>query len=92
MTPLGSVGAVIGATVDPAGHDLTRINGPVLVPGLGAQGGTPEGLRAIVAGNPYAVLPAYAREVLAQGPTVAGLRAAADRALRACRAVLRPLG
>lgn len=92
MTPLGSVGAVVGATIDPTGHDLTGINGPVLVPGLGAQGGAPAGLRAIAAGNRGAVLPAYAREVLAHGPGVAGLRAAADRALRACREVLDPLG
>lgn len=90
VLPLGSIGAVVGATADAAGHDLSRINGPVLAPGMGAQGGTPERLRAIFAGNPDAVLPSYSRELLAQGPSVAGLRDAAARALDACQAVLRP--
>src|SRR5690606_8915461 len=34
----GSFGVVIGATVGAGGLDLSRLNGPVLVPGLGAQG------------------------------------------------------
>src|SRR4051812_19544601 len=38
--PLGSVGAVVGATVDGTDHDMTLINGPILAPGLGAQGAT----------------------------------------------------
>jgi orotidine-5'-phosphate decarboxylase len=89
MTPMGSIGAVVGATVDPTGHDLRRLGGPILAPGLGAQGGTPERLRALAGGNLSAVLPSYSREVLAHGPSVAGLRAAADRALAACVAALR---
>src|SRR2546423_8078490 len=39
--PLGSIGAVVGATVDGTGHDLTSINGPILAPGIGAQGAAP---------------------------------------------------
>ena len=35
--PLGAVGLVVGATAD-HGLDLAALNGPVLVPGLGAQG------------------------------------------------------
>lgn len=38
--PLGSVGAVVGATLGETGADLA-INGPLLAPGIGAQGATP---------------------------------------------------
>ena len=43
--PLGSVGAVVGATLgDLAGASIWRINGPLLAPGIGAQGATPADL------------------------------------------------
>jgi orotidine-5'-phosphate decarboxylase len=87
---LGSFGVVVGATVGDTGHDLSGLGGPLLVPGLGAQGGRPEGLRSIAGADPSAVLPAYSREVLGGGPTVAGLRAAADRARAECAAALAP--
>lgn len=90
MTPMGTVGVVVGATVEPGGHDLRRVNGPVLVPGLGAQGGTPAALRTAMGPDLGNVLPSYSREVLAEGPSVTGLRAAAARALDACRAALDP--
>lgn len=78
--PLGSVGLVIGATVGRTDLDLDALNGPILAPGLGAQGGTPADLRRLF-GERATVLPATSREVLRQGPSVAALRAAADRAL-----------
>ncbi|HET6213864.1 MAG TPA: orotidine-5'-phosphate decarboxylase [Micromonosporaceae bacterium] len=90
MQPLGDVGAVIGATIEPGGYDLSRVNGPLLAPGLGAQGGAPGQLRAIFGDAISNVLPSYSREVLAHGPSVTGLRDAAARALDACRAVLDP--
>ena len=37
--PLGSFGAVVGATIGDTDEDLA-INGPLLAPGYGAQGGT----------------------------------------------------
>jgi orotidine-5'-phosphate decarboxylase len=86
--PLGSYGVVVGATVGRTGHDLSRLAGPVLVPGLGAQGGDPADLRAVLGGDLSGVLPSYSREVLSAGPDPAGLRAAADRALAACRTAL----
>lgn len=86
--PLGSIGAVVGATVGRTGHDLSRMGGPFLVPGLGTQGGQPSELREIFGDSIDAVLPSYSREVLAAGPTVSGLRAAAERSLEACRAAL----
>ncbi|GIH10603.1 orotidine 5'-phosphate decarboxylase [Rhizocola hellebori] len=71
---LGSIGAVVGATIGDTGHDLSGLGGPILVPGLGAQGGKPDDLRAIFPGNLSAVLPSYSREVLGAGPDVASLR------------------
>jgi len=81
VRPLGDVGAVVGATVRDAALDLSAMNGPLLAPGLGAQGGRPADLRAVFGAALPAVLPAYSREILARGPAVADLRAAADRAL-----------
>lgn len=89
--PLGSFGLVVGATIGDTGTDFAELNGPMLAPGLGAQGGRPDDLRAVFGENLAAVLPSYSREVLAQGPTVSGLRAAADRVLDSCRATLRPV-
>jgi orotidine-5'-phosphate decarboxylase len=88
VEPLGSLGLVVGATVGDTGHDLSKVNGPLLAPGLGAQGGTPAELRTVFGASLPNVLPSYSREVLSAGPDVAGLRAAAERAADACRAAL----
>lgn len=87
-TPIGSVGLVVGATIGDTGHDLSTVNGPLLAPGLGAQGGTPDQLRTIFGQSLRNVLPSYSREVLGAGPGTAALRAAAQRAADACRAAL----
>lgn len=86
--PLGSIGAVVGATVGDTGHDLSDVNGPLLAPGLGAQGATPADLRSVFGSSLANVLPSYSREVLGAGPDVVALRAAAARAADGCRAVL----
>lgn len=87
-TPLGSFGAVVGATLgDLSGHDL-EINGPLLAPGIGAQGATPEDLPRVFGGALPRVLPSVSRGVLRAGPDVAALRAAADRFVARTRAVL----
>jgi orotidine-5'-phosphate decarboxylase len=78
--PMGSIGVVIGATLGPTGHELINLNGPILAPGLGAQGGRPEDLRAVFGAALANVLPSWSREVLSAGPDPAALRAAADRA------------
>lgn len=78
----GYVGVVVGATVFEA-PDVSALGGPVLVPGVGVQGGRPEalaGLGGAVAGQ---LLPAVAREVLRAGPGVPELRAAGERMLDA---------
>ena len=86
--PIGSVGLVVGATIGRTGHDLSEVNGPLLAPGLGAQGATPADLRAVFGESLHNVLPSYSREVLAAGPEIADLRAAAERAADDCRAAL----
>lgn len=88
VRPLGSFGLVVGATVGDTGHDLSRVGGPLLAPGLGAQGATPRDLRTVFGPNLAGVLPSYSRAVLAAGPDPSALRAAADRALAECRAAL----
>ena len=88
MSPLGSFGLVVGATIGKTGHDLAGVNGPLLAPGLGAQGGTPDDLRSVFGESLHNVLPSYSREVLSEGPEITGLRAAADRVLEDCRAAL----
>ena len=80
--PMGSFGAVVGATIADTREDLA-INGPLLVPGIGAQGGTAEDVRRIFAGCLDLVLPSSSREILAAGPLPAGLHAAVGKALDA---------
>jgi orotidine-5'-phosphate decarboxylase len=81
--PLGDVGVVVGATVSPGELDLSRLNGPVLAPGFGAQGATVADLRALFGtsagpGLP-GVLPASSRDILRHGPEQAALRQAVER-------------
>jgi orotidine-5'-phosphate decarboxylase len=73
--PLGSFGAVIGATIE-GGRDFD-FGGPILAPGFGAQGGTVEDLRRIFGRAVGQVLPSTSRELLREGPD--GLADAADR-------------
>ncbi|PWR12729.1 orotidine-5'-phosphate decarboxylase [Micromonospora acroterricola] len=87
-SPLGSFGLVVGATIGDTGHDLSGVGGPLLAPGLGAQGAGAADLRTVFGSSLAAVLPSYSREVLSAGPDVAALRAAVDRVLGECRGVL----
>jgi orotidine-5'-phosphate decarboxylase len=75
--PFGSVGVVVGATIGiDVQIDLSTLNGPLLVPGIGAQGGSAEDVRRIFGSSLAQVLPSVSREVLKAGPDVAALRAA----------------
>lgn len=76
--PLGSLGVVFGATVRECHVDLSQLNGPILAPGIGAQGATPEDVRQLF-GDAPAVLPSVSRSVLREGPDVEALRAAVTR-------------
>ena len=84
---LGSFGAVVGATISSTDENLD-IRGPLLAPGLGAQGGTADSLRAVFGSAVRNVVPSSSREILGAGPDAAGLQAAADRANDAYRTVL----
>jgi orotidine-5'-phosphate decarboxylase len=74
----GSFGVVVGATLRELDVDLDALGGPVLAPGLGAQGGSVADLRRLF-GSDRAVVPTVSRDVLSAGPDPAALRAAADR-------------
>ncbi|WP_415948545.1 orotidine-5'-phosphate decarboxylase [Streptomyces sp. KLOTTS4A1] len=76
-TPLGSFGAVVGATLgDLSSYDLD-INGPLLAPGIGAQGATPADLPKVFGSAVRNVVPNVSRGVLKHGPSAKALRAAA---------------
>lgn len=78
---LGSVGLVVGATTGNAlkqlGINLQRVNGPILAPGLGAQGATPSDIKATFGPVFDRVLASTSRGVLQAGPTERDLLAAA---------------
>ncbi len=81
---VGSVGVVVGATlseVDLASAGIggagLDVGGPVLAPGLGAQGGTAADVSRIFGSVIEQVLPSTSRDVLSAGPDPAALRSAA---------------
>jgi orotidine-5'-phosphate decarboxylase len=80
--PMGSFGAVVGATIADTTEDLA-VNGPLLVPGIGAQGGTADDVRRIFGDVIDFVLPSSSREILGAGPDAGALRAAVGRSLDA---------
>ena len=75
---LGAVGVVIGATLATV-PDVSALGGPVLVPGVGAQGGRPDALAGLGGARPGQLLPAVSREILRAGPNPDAVRAAAER-------------
>lgn len=76
---MGSFGAVVGATLsDLSSFDLD-INGPLLAPGIGAQGATPADLPAVFGAAVGNVVPNVSRGVLRHGPDASALRDSAHR-------------
>ena len=87
--PMGPIGAVVGATLtDPIPFDLAKLNGPLLAPGLGAQGATPEDLRGLFGDALNQVVPSMSREILRNGPDAPVLRRITRQAVKDCRAAL----
>lgn len=86
---MGSVGLVVGATVGSAltdlRLDLRTVRGPILAPGLGAQGATGADLRRTFGPAYPLVLATSSRDILAAGPSVQGLREATLRTLDGLR-------
>ncbi len=78
----GSVGVVVGGTAD-HGLDLSALNGPVLVPGLGAQGAGPGGRRRALRRDGRTGAPG-------RGPVGAGRRAGPAGAARCSPGAERP--
>jgi orotidine-5'-phosphate decarboxylase len=78
---LGSTGLVVGATIGDAarrlGVDLAAVRGPLLAPGVGAQGAGPAELAAVFGDARGSVLASSSRGVLAAGPQIGALRSAA---------------
>ena len=80
-SPMGHVGVVVGATIGATGTRFDHLNGSVLAPGLGAQGGTAEDLAAVFGAALPLVLPTTSRDVMRAGPDPDRLRAAARTVL-----------
>ena len=86
----GTVGAVVGATLQPSQFDLADLGGVILAPGVGAQGGTAGGTARLFAGcPPGSVLPNVSRSVLGAGPDLEALKRTARAA---CEEMRRALG
>lgn len=86
--PVGSFGAVVGATLpDASGLDLA-INGPILAPGYGEQGGTAADILRIFGASAPHVVASSSRGVLRLGPDAAAMRGAVDRANDELRSLL----
>jgi orotidine-5'-phosphate decarboxylase len=85
---LGAVGLVVGGARAGGGTDLSRFSGSLLVPGVGAQGGSMAVLSQLLGPTPAVVLPTVSRAVLEAGPDPKALRAAAVRFTEEAQAAL----
>lgn len=89
---MGDVGLVVGATVGDAvkdlGIDLGSFNGPILSPGVGAQGAGPQQLLQVFGDARSRVLVNQSRGVLNAGPFVEKLRGAIQAAAGAAQYTL----
>jgi len=76
---VGSLGAVVGATRSVRELALTTLQGPYLVPGVGAQGATPSDVGKLFQGcYPGSVVVNASRSILAAGPKGSALHKAAQ--------------
>lgn len=72
-----AIGLVIGGTHATLGCDVSDFNGSILVPGIGAQGGSVDDLPAVFGRACANVLPMVGRGILGAGPDTDALRARA---------------
>jgi orotidine-5'-phosphate decarboxylase len=75
--PAGDFGVVVGATAPVQTLRLDDLNGPILAPGIGAQGGRVRDVRAVFGTAAPHVVASVSRELLARGPQPESLRQAA---------------
>jgi orotidine-5'-phosphate decarboxylase len=85
---LGDFGVVVGATAAAGALQLEALNGPILVPGIGAQAAALGDLPHIFGAAVHRVLPTTARQLLRHGPEPASLRHAARRMADEARSLL----
>lgn len=78
---LNTVGLVVGGTHESLGIDVSGYQGSILVPGIGAQGGTISGVARLFSGSPALILPSVSREVLYAGANPTSLRQAVAKVL-----------
>lgn len=74
----GNIGVVVGATV-PNPPDLQHVAGMILMPGVGAQGGTFDDIKRIAGTSVGLVCPHVSRGVLSHGPDIDALSSAVVR-------------
>jgi orotidine-5'-phosphate decarboxylase len=87
--PSGTVGAVIGATLEPSAFVLSQLGGVILAPGLGVQGAGPKDVAARFAGCPVgSVLPSSSRGLLGAGPDPHEVRRSAQSLVRELAALM----
>jgi orotidine-5'-phosphate decarboxylase len=75
--PIGDFGVVVGATAAVGTLRLDGFNGPILAPGIGAQGARLADVPHIFGASAPHVVAAVSRELLRHGPQPASLRHAA---------------
>jgi orotidine-5'-phosphate decarboxylase len=88
--PVGDIGVVVGATTPAGALRLEALNGPILAPGIGAQGAGLADLPQVFGAATRHVVAATSRDLLRHGPQPAALRHAARRTAEAAAALLRP--
>ncbi|MDO4928738.1 MAG: orotidine-5'-phosphate decarboxylase [Corynebacterium sp.] len=81
----GQLGVVLGATLEKL-PDITNLGGPILMPGVGAQGASFADVARLVAGSTAVAVPNVSRAILQAGPNEADLRAAIEQQVAANQA------
>ncbi|MGH3855844.1 MAG: orotidine-5'-phosphate decarboxylase [Pseudonocardiaceae bacterium] len=89
--PVGDFGVVVGATTSARALRLEALNGPILAPGIGAQGARLADLPQVFGAAARHVVASTSRELLRCGPHPAALRTAARRTADEAAALLRGL-
>ena len=83
----GNIGVVVGATLGLAtagsdaarnAPDLSDLNGPVLLPGVGAQGASADDVRRLTTHVEPLAFPNISRAILKHGPDIGSLRKAVE--------------
>lgn len=75
----GDLGVVVGASTRARALRLSAVNGPILAPGIGAQGARITELPSLFGAAARQLVVAISRELLRRGPRAAPLRHAARR-------------